>query len=104
MTISLGASSLRRPRSTSAPRNHVFSPFCQEFTQKEIRINIIGEITKARDFDVDNLYIKYKFVLPKKKGEWMEDPDVREANKWVHDYEDIKDSSHMRDRSGITQK
>ena len=31
---------------------------------KEIRINIIGEISKARNFDIDNLYIKFNFNMP----------------------------------------
>ena len=51
---------------------------------KEIRINIIGEIAKARDFDVDNLYIKYSFILPKKKK--------GDKFAWEHDYEDLKDT------------
>ena len=54
-----------------------------------IRINIIGEITKARDFDVDNLYIKYKFVLPKRHtGDLKKD----KKNSWRHDFEDLKDT------------
>lgn len=30
-----------------------------------IRINLIGEIVEARDFDADNLYILYEFYFPK---------------------------------------
>ena len=50
-------------------------------TLKEIRINIIGEITKAQDFDSDNLYIKYTFIPPNKQ--------------WKHDLSDLKDTIEM---------
>ena len=37
---------------------------------RDIRVNILGEITSAIDFDCDNLYIKYEFRKP---GDWRYD-------------------------------